>query len=234
MLVAHLSDLHLKNDEGRRLRFVRALGQAKAAGAQELIITGDLTASGRERQFQELADVLAEHWPYGRTIVPGNHDSGHGFGRVFGPLDHPKMVGETLVIPIDTRAPRRAILFGALGKIGAMQLSMLDTLTRNVAGPVIIAAHHGPQFGGVLHPFHGLIDRAAVMRLLGRSPNIHYLAGHDHRVLDIGQVHTAGSVATHDDPLRLYEVGAGGFRSIYRSADPGSAGFAGPPSSPRG
>ena len=108
-------------------------------------------------------------------------------------------------------------------------MSMLESLTRRVDKPVLIVAHHGPQFGGVLHPFRGLIDRAGVMRLLGRSPDIHYLCGHDHRVLDIGQVHTAGSVATHDDPLRLYDVGPAGFKSIYRSADPGSAGLAAPP-----
>ena len=228
MLISHLSDLHVNGLEARRLRLIRALGQARAAGSQHMIFTGDLTASGKERQFRELAGVLEEHWPHSLTMVPGNHDAGFGFTKQFGPLAHPQHVGGALIIPIDTRAPRRALMFGALGKVGWTQLNMIDTLTRNVGCPTLIVGHH-PPIVDWLHPFHGLIDHVAIMRLLGRSPNIHYLGGHDHRVLDIGQIHTAGSVATHDDPLRLYEVGAGGFRSIYRSADPGSAGLAGPP-----
>jgi hypothetical protein len=119
-------------------------------------------------------------------------------------------------------------MFGALGKIGAVQLSMLDTLTRNIGKPTLIVGHHGPQLN-IRHPFCGLIDRTPIMRLLGRHPDIHYLCGHDHRVLDIGQIHTAGSVATHDDPLRLYDVGVSGFRIVYRSSNPGSMGLAGPP-----
>jgi 3',5'-cyclic AMP phosphodiesterase CpdA len=231
MRIAHLSDLHLNGTFDRRARLIGALAQASKAGAKHLLLTGDLTGHGRLEEFRELAGLLAVNWCGGLTIVPGNHDGTSGnFEHVFGPVASPfDLDGQALVIPIDTRAPRRSLLFRALGKVGHRQISMLDWLTTDVQKPTIIVQHHGPQ----VHPlqvFDGLIDRAAIMRLLARSSNIHICCGHDHRVLDVGnQIHIAASCATHDDPLRLYDVGVDGFSVSYRSRFTGTTGVAGLP-----
>jgi Icc protein len=99
-LIAHISDLHLLEDDPherrgsawlrlqfltfgkprspatRRLRVRKLLDQALRAHADHLVITGDLTEDGSLAQFQSVAQVLAESgWPPSRvTLVPGNHD----------------------------------------------------------------------------------------------------------------------------------------------------------------
>src|SRR5690348_1512783 len=99
--IAHLSDLHLLEDDlaarslkerlrlsfltfgrsidaiARRARVARALQNAWEAEADHLVITGDVTEDGIESQFLVLADVLRESdWPAHRvTLVPGNHDA---------------------------------------------------------------------------------------------------------------------------------------------------------------
>jgi Calcineurin-like phosphoesterase len=227
--IGHISDLHLNNTFDRRARVIHALSQANAAGAKHLLVTGDLTAHGHPSEFQELAGILAVNWCGGTTIVPGNHDSGPAFNQIFGPLALPSDIGDALIVPLDTRVKRRSLVFRALGRVGKQQMRLLDWLTTDVQKPTIIVAHHGPIPSG-LWAFDGLVDRAAVKRLLCRSPLIHICCGHDHRVLDIGnQIHTAASCALHPDPLRLYDVGVGGFSIAYRSAYVGTTGFAGPP-----
>jgi 3',5'-cyclic AMP phosphodiesterase CpdA len=229
MRVAHLSDLHLNGSFDRRARVIGALSQASMAGARHLIVSGDITAHGRIPEFRELAGILAVNWPAGVTIVPGNHDGCRGeFESVFGPVAPPSDLGDALVIPIDTRAKKRSLLFRALGRVGKQQIQLLDWLTQDVQKPVLFVMHHGSQ----KHPFQqfeGLIDRVAINRLLARSPLIHVICGHDHRVLDLGQVHAAASCALHPEPLRLYDVGVGGFGVAYRSQYVGTTGLAGPP-----
>lgn len=99
-LIAHVSDLHLLEDDPlerrgadrlrlrllmvgkpaspatRRLRVRRLLDRALRAHADHLVVTGDLTEDGTPAQFECLARVLAESgWPPSRvTLVPGNHD----------------------------------------------------------------------------------------------------------------------------------------------------------------
>jgi Icc protein len=99
--IAHLSDLHLLEDNHRqrgaggrlRLSFLsfgrpldaherlgrleRALAAYRASRAEHLVITGDLTEDGRSAQFEALAAVLLESRidPHEVTLVPGNHDA---------------------------------------------------------------------------------------------------------------------------------------------------------------
>lgn len=99
-LIAHLSDLHLLEDDHhertgsswlrlqfltfgkprspatRRLRVRRLLDRALRSHADHLVITGDLTEDGTLGQFESLAQVLSESgWTPSRvTLVPGNHD----------------------------------------------------------------------------------------------------------------------------------------------------------------
>src|SRR5687768_5469477 len=99
--IAHLTDLHLLEDDhrdrrgagrlrlaylslarpldaaARRLRAARALTEVRRSGADHLVITGDLTEDGVDAQFQVLADILAESRipPSQTTLVPGNHDA---------------------------------------------------------------------------------------------------------------------------------------------------------------
>jgi Icc protein len=99
--IAHLSDLHLLEDEHRQrdaagrlrlsfLSFFRRLDQQdrrrrlrtaieayKASGAEHLVVTGDLTEDGTQAQFEVLASVFLDSGldPREVTFTPGNHDA---------------------------------------------------------------------------------------------------------------------------------------------------------------
>jgi 3',5'-cyclic-AMP phosphodiesterase len=227
MRFAHLTDVHMNGTADRRQRLGRALDDAMASGAKHLLLTGDLTDSGRPEQFQELAWALGR-WHRTTTIVGGNHD-GAGFesalsgclGRFASTSVVPFIVGGVRVVPISTYYPRRALAFRALGSIGRDQFAALEQAVLATRGPVVVAMHHGPQIDP-LKAFAGLVDRHRIEGLLRSNPQVSVCCGHDHRVIDIGQVHVAASCATHPDPLRVYDVGVGRFESVYRSECEGS------------
>lgn len=232
MLIAHLSDLHLDGGRERRQRFARHLDRA-AAVAHHLLLTGDLTADGRDREFDDLSDALADWPPDGATIVPGNHDGPGSWERALrGPLGRfaatstpgvPHAPGDAVVIPIDTSYPRRAFIFRALGQIGRHQIQQMDRAARVAARrrvPLVIAMHHRPTKGPV-HWLDGLQDADDLGAILVRHPHASICCGHDHRVLDMGRAFTAGSVAEHDNPLRVYDTSDGWLRPVYRSRDRG-------------
>jgi predicted phosphodiesterase len=232
--VAHLSDMHLNGTANRRERFRRTLGAAEDAGAEYLLLTGDVTAAGRSHQYEELANLLAD-WPDGAvTVCAGNHDGtpDDWLAACVGPLkrfaqgSRPGNVVErddVRIVAINTQFPRRALLFRALGAVDRDQLEVLDRLTSSRADdrPIVIAMHHGPQWH-MLQGFDGQMCSHKLNALLRRGPHIAICCGHDHRVLDLeGQIFTAASVAEHDDPLRLYDVQDGRLVPVYRSGDPG-------------
>lgn len=114
--IAHLTDLHLIEDEwqsrrgedalrlrfcsllrprdpvARRERLRRGLRDAMRARADHVVITGDLTEDGHDAAFETLGDELGRgpFPPESVTIVPGNHDAyadGDAFTRALaGPL----------------------------------------------------------------------------------------------------------------------------------------------------
>lgn len=209
VILAHLSDLHLSPKKPDRTRKLAGLlRQAQALGAHHLLVTGDLTEGGRSEEVLELDRTLyATGWAGRATVVPGNHDGDLG-GFAMREADF----GELLVLPLDTRVlPQPA----ALGWVGARQGAALERWTR-ARRTTVLAMHHGPQ-GHPLEALDGLMDRRSLLRLLSERPHVHVVCGHDHRVLDWGRVHAAGSVAHHPDPLRLYAASTDGLRSLKAS-----------------
>lgn len=208
--IAHLSDVHLNGTAPRHARFAKALEDAKRRQPDHLVITGDVTARGSPAEHDEFLSALA-YWPTPITIVAGNHD-----GRLQGFTSEMTDLGDSLLVPIDTRARFKPVAFQALGRIGGTQVRALDHLAATAKRPIIAAMHHGPQIH-LLHFFDGLVDRHGLRTMLAERPWLHILCGHDHRCLDVGRIHVAPSVAHHTDPVRLYEVSGGQLRSVYRS-----------------
>jgi Icc protein len=208
--IAHISDLHLDGTLPRRARLVRALETAEKHRPDHLVVTGDVTAHGSSAHIEELRGVLSG-WRTPFTVVPGNHD-----GTLTGWTTSATDFGDALLLPIDTRAPYKPLAFRALGRVGRSQMAAIDQMTQAGTRPVILAMHHGPQ-AHPLHIFDGLVDRSELRKLLKDRPWVHIVCGHDHRCLDIGQVHVAPSVAHHPDPVRIYEVHGREFAPVYRS-----------------
>ena len=209
-ILAHISDLHMDGTPARRGRLARALDSALARRPDHLIVTGDVTAGGRQRHIDELHTALAG-WPTPVTVIAGNHD-----GSLGGFTNEIVDFGDSLLIPVDTRANYKPWAFSALGRVGGVQMAVIDRMTARSDRPVILAMHHGPQ-DHPLHVFDGLVDRLRIRTLLRDRPWVHIVCGHDHRCLDIGRIHVAPSVAYHPDPVRVYEIAGRDLRPVYRS-----------------
>jgi len=77
MKIAHLSDLHFGFSPGLDSFIERRLHEVCEAGADHLVISGDLSQSGRKEQWEGLRHLLRRYGfftPEALTVIPGNHD----------------------------------------------------------------------------------------------------------------------------------------------------------------
>jgi 3',5'-cyclic AMP phosphodiesterase CpdA len=231
ILIGHLSDLHLNGRADRRACFVRGLERARGMGVGHLVLTGDLTKSGKPEQFGELAGCLEGWRGEDVTIIPGNHDEGHAFDRALGGgvLKRFEAASKGVVsregfriLPLDTRFHGRALAFRAIGKIGTQQMGRVAEAVADRSAPLLIAQHHGPHFHW-MNMLHGLTDRLGVLKLLESREDVHVLAGHDHVIQDLhgDRIHVAASVAHHPDPLRVYRFVGTRLEHVHRSTGGG-------------
>lgn len=236
--LAHISDVHVQVEapwtQGlRSLGWRRALAQvelvglgrarrfrdaecslatmaatALAAGADHVVITGDLTGLAFEEEFQRAKAALGAlvEDPSRLSVIPGNHDrytSGAArerrFERHFGPLlgsDLPRFAGpsgypfvrllgrEGAVIGLDSTrlAPFPGLAFGRLGREQLGRVSALVKAPELRGRFLSVLVHHAPlvESGRPDSPTHGLRDGASLLRALaGRPCSIHH--GHVHR-----------------------------------------------------
>jgi len=262
--IAHISDLHILEDghtlrsrserlrlaylsfgrpldaEERRRRLARALAHVADAGADHLVITGDLTEDGTDAQLEVLADVLSEHGahPDHVTIVPGNHDGytdpGAWQRAIDGPLrDYARTSAASSVVVLDgavlvaahTMIGQRAS--SAAGELGGAQLQRIDHVARHFAGrrrAVVCVQHHGPvpRAIGPWQWLDGLRDHQAQRELLAKHAHLYVLHGHTHYAKDHAltsrepaRVFSAAAVADSEAPVRLYEARDGELMPDY-------------------
>jgi 3',5'-cyclic-AMP phosphodiesterase len=227
--IAHLSDVHILDPKTRRSsaryrfatklvslgraidprmrakKLARALGAAKASGADHFVISGDLTELGDPTEFEHFAEVLEDaRLPDDSvTIVPGNHDAYTSDGAwkkaIAGPLrrfasasagEIGKVVerGDVAFLPIDTSCFQNIVRAGgefAPSAARAVEARLADPALREKA--VVLVLHHAPF---VLHKtpmmqwIDGLRGGATVIDLLRKHPRLQVLHGHLHRVVD--------------------------------------------------
>ena len=247
--IAHLSDVHLLDPKpprttsryklatgfvslsrpldvrARARKLYRAVRTAKAAGADHIVISGDLTEVGSDAEFEHFAEVLGscDVDPDDVTLVPGNHDAyttGDGWRRALaGPLaryrassasETGKLVdrGGVVFLPVDTSQ------FQSIARSGgeftreafeAIDRRLSDPALRDV--PPVLVLHHPPFGYGKNHVWQwidGLRGFGRAIELLTRHPRLHVLHGHLHKVVDriiggLGKSRVFGAPATVDD-----------------------------------
>lgn len=227
--IAHLSDVHILDPKTRRSsaryrfatklvsmgraidprmrakKLARALGAAKAAGADHFVVSGDLTELGDQTEFDHFAEVLEDaRLPDGSvTLVPGNHDAytsdGAWKNAIAGPLkrfanasagEPGKVVvqGDVALLPIDTSCFQNIVRAGGEftpAAARAVESRLSDPALREKA--IVLVLHHAPF---VVHKtpmmqwIDGLRGGATVIDLLRRHPRLQVLHGHLHRVVD--------------------------------------------------
>lgn len=268
MRIAHLTDLHVLerhaagrrgsdrirlellcngrriDPEDRKRRVLRALDAARAAEADHLIVTGDLTEDGSFEQFEMLAEILDEAAvdPRRTTLVAGNHDAYSGLEpwvrALAGPLARfaPTSrrgavvdLGAAVVLPICTRIDQPWVR--AAGRVGDDARRELDRRLGDdsiARRPSIVAMHHPlvERSTRAFHWFDGLIDSVETSAMLARHRNTMVVHGHDHRKMDLPiagevkpRVRGAFAVVDHASPLRLYDLVDGRWSAVSTPSD---------------
>ncbi|WP_179403187.1 phosphodiesterase [Burkholderia guangdongensis] len=200
MLLAHISDLHIKREGQLAYQFVDTASalvrcvaklNALAPRPDAVLITGDLTDFGHDDEYRHLRDLLAPlEMPY--YLLIGNHDDRAALRRVFADraelqdgefVQYALDLGPLRVLALDSQVP------------GASAGDLCDARLAWLAGqldaardrPVLVALHHPPFVSGIAHmdALRLAPDAAAKLdALLRRYPNVErVLCGHVHRTM---------------------------------------------------
>lgn len=186
-VIAHISDLHVTGDAARRQR-IRAVVDhvnARAAGIDVLVVTGDITDGGTPAQTTEAAEILAAA-KVPTLVIPGNHDRRPEFARaLLGdaptdlPLNRSAVIGDVLYLMCDSTIPGRDD-----GWLADASLDWMDQQMTDVAAgiPVVVCFHHPPAT--LTMPYMDNIRQIGedrVADLIARHPSVvGFLCGHAH------------------------------------------------------
>ena len=196
MYIAHISDIHYsKSWMYLQDSFQRCIDLVNEASPDVVIITGDITDYGLQREFQGVTKEL-ERIKTPRLMVPGNHDARHEgykkFEEHFGPRFFTREHDGYRFVGIDSSEPD--IDEGHVGR------EQLKWLAEQLTDRSIVFLHHHL----VPVPYTGrernvLVDAGEVLRLLAACSVPLVLSGHKHVPwvwnLDGMVVSTAGTVS---------------------------------------
>ncbi len=204
MLIAHLTDLHIRPEglaanrvsETNMLteRALRVIARYQPR-PDVMVISGDLTESGAEREYDVLAELLRRHITIPVFVIPGNHDRRGALrdrlAHLPGVTSDPEFIHYTVegyplrLVMLDTTVP------GAdYGELCAERLAYLDrTLSLAPEAPTLVVMHHPPIVSGIGH-----MDAIALRRpeefaaIVARHTQVdRILCGHHHRPI-VGRV----------------------------------------------
>jgi 3',5'-cyclic-AMP phosphodiesterase len=266
-ILAHLSDLHLlERDHDRRSglakrrllflsagsplradermqRVAAALQSARRAGADHILITGDLTEDGVAAQFDVLAEVLQRSGiaPERITLVPGNHDAyaeAGAFARALegplrafratsGPGAHTLLPG-ALIVPVSTVIEGQwfARSNGMVRDADVLAIRRLSSDRISHGRALVVAQHHPPSHHPVfaLEWVDGVKNALSLQELLRERTRVQVLHGHTHRRTtkhlsgrEHAQMFASASVRDQHDvslALRLYKAEDGNLREL--------------------
>lgn len=192
VLIAQLSDLHICDEwEGvdpvaQAERVVEAVG-ALPNPLDAVLVTGDLTDDGSERNYRRARELL-ERLGAPLYVLPGNHDDRGRLREAFAlpgagdePVNYTTEVGGLRLVVFDSIVPGQDA-----GTYSQERLEWLDErLCEQPEAPTLLALHHPPLPTGV--PEWDAInltraDREAMAAVVARHPQLRVIVGgHLHR-----------------------------------------------------
>lgn len=200
MLIAHISDLHIRPFGRAANRVVETNMMVERTLRRLLtlhpvpdavVITGDLTECGLEAEYAEFIRLFQRQLPFPVYVVPGNHDRREAFREALGWLPGVKSDEEFVQYSADI-GPIRLIMLDSVvaragyGELCDKRLAFLDRALADAKGrPVLIGLHHPPLTTGIA----GMdkIPLRAPQALLSRAAShgnvLAILCGHHHRAI---------------------------------------------------
>jgi len=245
VIIAQITDMHVRRkgkllhhmfNPGKRLR--RAVARLNRLNPRPDVVlaTGDLTESGKRKEYKRLRDLL-EPLEIPLFVIPGNHDRREAMRAAFadkaylpayGPLQYTIEQYPVRLIGLDTTQD------GMQGGIlDDDRLAWIETmLARAPAKPTLIFMHHPPFRTGIRAiDALGFQGSEAFGDIVERNPQIERIVcGHIHRAMEVRwhgtTVCTALSTA-HQFALELREKQPVGFTReppgfalhVWRDAD---------------
>ncbi|HKW80100.1 MAG TPA: phosphodiesterase [Casimicrobiaceae bacterium] len=209
MLLCQISDLHIKTPGSLAYRVVdsaaylrRCVDHLLAAGQRPdvVVVTGDLTDSGRSEEYAHLRALL-DPLPMPVYLLPGNHDDRAALRASFPDHAYLFQMDRFVQYAVDA-APLRLIALDSTipgasgGELCPLRLAWLEArLSEAARQPVVIVTHHPPFATGIGHMDSiGFADPGALEAIVRRYPNVErVLCGHLHRAI---QVRFGGTIAS--------------------------------------
>ncbi len=229
MLLAHLSDLHVRPPGVRAYGVVETTMLAERAlrviaglrpRPDAVVISGDLTDCGLVTEYQVLAPMLRRYLEGVPVyVVPGNHDRRDNFraalGEFPGVCAHPEFVQYVVEdLPVRLVMLDSVVPGAGHGELCAARLEWLDaTLAAAPERPTLLVMHHPPILCGLaLADAINLRSADRLAAVLARHNQVErILCGHHHRPITgrLGQtiVCAAPSIAHQGEVALCYDQG---------------------------
>jgi 3',5'-cyclic AMP phosphodiesterase CpdA len=231
MLIAHLTDLHIRPRghaayrvaetnmlTERALRAVAALNPAP----EVMVISGDLTDNGLDEEYAVLADLLRRYVSIPVYVIPGNHDRREVLARTLGHLPGIGQDPDFVQYVVDDLPVRLVMLDSVVpgaghGELCAQRMEFLSrALSAAPEKPTIVVLHHPPFDCGIGHMDKiRLRDGGAFGAVLSEHKQVKLvLSGHHHRPIVTLYGHAVGLIApsvAHQVDLVLSPDAPGGF-----------------------
>ncbi len=198
MLIAQLSDLHVQPHGTlaygvvdtnpfveRAFKTVAALDPVPDI----VILSGDLTDSGLDAEYDILADLIRRHLQMPVYLIPGNHDRRAGIKARLGHLPGVKS-DPAFVHYVIEDFPVRLVMLDSIvpaqshGEFCAARLDFIErVLSAAPTKPTLVVLHHPPVLVGIAHMDEvSLRNPAAFEAIIRRHPQVErILCGHAHR-----------------------------------------------------
>jgi 3',5'-cyclic AMP phosphodiesterase CpdA len=217
MLIAQISDLHLRTDgslmHGIDTRAALANCVAHVNGLDPrpdlVLATGDLADLALPEDYRVLRAML-DGLAMPVYVIPGNHDDREALRASFGDLGYLPKNGPFLHYTVESYPLRLIGLDTVLpGEIGGglcpSRLRWLaDRLTEQPDRPTVIFMHHPPFTSGIAFLDRPPFERAAeTARLVGEHRQVRQvICGHIHRAIHLNWSGTCAAVA----PSVVYQM----------------------------
>jgi len=212
MLICQMTDLHMclpgqvANRVAETNMLVERAFRTVAAFTPRpdiVVITGDLTESGLDGEYVNLAWLIRKFLHMPVYVIPGNHDRRGAFREQLAHL--PLVTADPHFVQYAVEDyPVRLVMLDSLvpgaghGELNGAQLEFLNrTLAAVPDKPTIVALHHPPFVCGIAHMDRiNLRDRDAFTAVIARHKQVErIICGHHHRPIVTRVAHAIASIA---------------------------------------